>query len=117
MLEGILNNALQDDREPLGTSALRYVQVNPGRDALRTTESGPAAGSWVNNECGPLCVGTQGIHQIGNAAAYSNTFEYAQCIFLDQAGIPTLGEWGLISLGLILLIIGAFYLRRRKARA
>jgi len=31
--------------------------------------------------------------------------------------IPTLNQWGLISLGLILLIIGTFYLRRRKARA
>ncbi|MCH7519634.1 MAG: IPTL-CTERM sorting domain-containing protein [Candidatus Dadabacteria bacterium] len=38
-------------------------------------------------------------------------------MYVLPAGIPTLGQWGLISLGLILLIIGAFYLRRRKARA
>ena len=51
-----------------------------------------------------------------NVAYQGDSFDYAQFRSLVR-GIPTLGEWGLISLGLILLIIGAFYLRRRKARA
>lgn len=56
--------------------------------------------------------------EAGNTSAWGNSFDYGQFAILSGSlGIPTLNQWGLISLGLILLIIGAFYLRRRKARA
>jgi len=108
-------NGLQDDREPLATTGTRYLQAF--RDPTSTTDSGPVATTWINNECGPLCVGTQGVHQIGNAAAFSNTFEYAQCIFTDSTGIPTLSEWGLIAMAGVLGLVGFMVMRRRKAAA
>ncbi|MCH7951070.1 MAG: IPTL-CTERM sorting domain-containing protein, partial [Candidatus Dadabacteria bacterium] len=81
----------------------------------KNTQSGP-------NSMNPMCnntIFTDGFES-GDVMAWSNTVDsnfYAQFIYVLPAGIPTLGQWGLISLGLILLIIGAFYLRRRKVRA
>jgi len=51
----------------------------------------------------------------GDTLAFSQSLDYAQFIYvLDQGTtIPTLSEWGLIALAGILMLSGAFYLRRK----
>ncbi len=56
----------------------------------------------------------------GNAVGFfqpGNSFEFAQCVFISSAPIPTLSEWGLIAIAGVLGIIGLLAIRRRKVTA
>ena len=102
---------------------LNKIFTNVTPTPTKNTQSGPAAfRSFCTDLGGPDVnpIFADGFES-GDLSSWTDTEQsifFAQYIYTEPSqGIPTLNQWGLISLGLILLIIGAFYLRRRKSRA
>ncbi len=85
----------------------------------KNTQSGPNAMTRICNDLGDSndnSLFDEGFES-GDTSAWSQSLDSQFIYVLNAKGIPSLNQWGLISLGLILLVIGAVYLRRRKSRA
>jgi len=90
--------------------AIKVSRVPADQDPNTPAPSGPKSMNQINNDR----VG------VGNSVAFNrpgNSFVYAQCIFPSSEGIPTLSEWGLIAMAVVLGIIGYLVIRRRKVNA
>lgn len=95
---------------------IRVRQSAPNRDPVFNIDQGPQALTKINGLQTGLFNNTLDVGETGWALGQSGTFEYAQCVFgPSEIPIPTLSEWGLIALAGVLMLSGAFYLRRKKA--
>ncbi|MEM7008896.1 MAG: IPTL-CTERM sorting domain-containing protein [Thermodesulfobacteriota bacterium] len=99
-----------DFGEPFGGGPRIILSQN--QPPTTNSNFGPAA---MTNMCAPIFSERL---ESGDTVAWGQTNQstfYSQFIYRLEAPVPTLSQWGLISLSFVLLVIGGLYLRRKSA--
>ena len=121
-------------RTIVDAAGLRYMDEDAGIPStngaygwnLYTSSSGgPTTASWPIPPATPITVNFEFINGAGGPVIFQRQVTLSRCdggtiigdvVLIPNTAVPTLGEWGMAGLAMLLLLAGGLALRRRTQR-